>query len=398
MQHIAIMKALFLLAIVHCVVAGPFGGQFAAQANGIQCPPGYNLAGKVCERPEYHPAHITCPVGTLEGDQCVAYAPVQQICPIGSVDNGLDCAVVESVHPEKHCPPGFTDDGGDTCNMQTPLPLVEECEIGHNDGTGQCVQVEIADKVVKTFCPPGYFDEGKGCMKVVDYDCSPLVLGKESQPAPIAPPPGPFPFPIGFRKHGGHGGYKRMLAGGRRYNIYAPPQLPLPPPSKGAALPVIPAPSPPAPPPSQVQVVRQACQRKDFIAPVVEQFCPEGFFDVHGAKCHRVTHYPLVKKCANGASAQSCFDLKQVQKRAVCTKGVLVGDQCQYKQPVPKEVACPAGTRPAGGECIQTTIPLVHCPPGTNLDASTRQCVGMSTVEPQGMVTVPCQGKGCFAH
>jgi len=394
------MKALYLFAAVYQIAsAGPLG--YAANANGVRCPPGYELTGKLCERPEYHPAHISCPVGTLEGDTCVAYAPLQQVCPIGSTESGKECTVIQSLAPDRHCPPGYTDEGSDTCTQRTPLPLVEECEIGHNDGTGQCVQVEIADKVVKTFCPPGYFDEGKGCMKVIDYDCSPLVLGKESQPPPPLPS---LPIPIkkhGGHKYGGYGGYgngfRRML-GARKYNIYAPPVLPLPPPSKGAAITTIPAPSPPAPPPSQVQVVRQGCQRKDFIAPVVESFCPEGFFDVHGAKCHRVTHYPLVKKCANGASAASCYDLKQAQKRAHCDKGVLVGDQCQYRQPVPREVACPAGTRPSGSECIQTTTPLVHCPPGTNLDATTRQCVGVSTAEPQGMVTVPCTGKGCFGH
>lgn len=382
------MKAFFCFATIAITAhADPYkhGG---IPAN-VHCPPGFNLAGKKCEQTTQSPPQIYCLVGNLVGDQCVATAPMVKQCPLGSAPEGKSCTVVQTMPATTFCPPGFADEGN-VCTTRTPLPLAEVCEIGHADGSGMCIHIETAEKVIRTFCPPGYYDEGKGCMKVTEYDCSPAVINKKAAPAP------PPIYPIGkkAKKYGG-GGYGLRMLGAKKFNIYAPPApLPAPPPSK-AAVP-IPMPAPPilAPPPPTVQVIRQSCQRKDFAPPVVESHCPDGFVEL-GKKCQLVKRFPPMQKCSNGGPANACEDVRTVGKETKCGKGVLVGQVCQWKEPMPQEAVCPAGTHMTGkGDCQQTTAPLARCPPGTTLEG--RTCIGVNIAEPIGTVTVPCTGKGCW--
>jgi len=377
------MKPFTLLAIVVASVTAIPADHFGFAPN-VSCPSGFQLNGKNCERAIYGTANIRCPLGALVNDQCVTHAPMTVQCPIGSVADGQECAVIESLAPEARCPSGYAPQGN-VCAQQIPLNLITACDIGHDDGAGQCVQVEHAQKVIRTYCPAGYHDEGNGCMKMTDYDCSPpLQMGKGHHEQAVVS--APLALPIGGKKKG----YKRML-GSRKYNVYAPPTVAAPPPSKAM---VIPAPAVVAPPAPAIQVVHQQCQRKDFAPPVIESYCPDGFVEM-GTSCQRISYYPPSQRCINGAPANACFDVKTVPRQVSCTKGALNGEVCQWKQPVPMERVCPAGTHPTGtGDCQQVTQPLATCPSGTQLDG--RQCVGREIAEPVGQVTVPCTGKNCW--
>lgn len=414
------MKSLIAVACIALAAnAYPDGGMHSTGSGAnLSCPVGFQLNGKRCEKPIYGTPTIRCPIGNLVGDSCVTTAPMTQICPIGSVEDGGSCAIVHSRAPQTRCPPGFAPTGNG-CQQRTALPLIETCDIGADDGEG-CQMVEHAQQVslltlrininrffplslwrllsltryflimqvIRTYCSAGFHDEGNGCVRVTTYDCSPAVQhGKEQETVAIAQP-----LPLPGLNYGGHKkrAYKRML-GAKKYNIYSPPIISAPPPSKAMVVASPPVVAPPAP---SVSVIGQQCSRRDYAPPVIESSCPEGFVQ-SADSCTKVSRFEKTRKCANGAPIQSCFDVKTISPIVDCAKGVLVGEVCQFKETIDRINACPAGSTMTGnGDCAATTMARAVCPSQTALQNGS--CVGLETAEPTGSMTVPCTGKGCF--
>lgn len=384
------MKSFFVFAFIVTLVQAEPLAHLGKNPPQLTCPPGFNLTGKKCEQIITQMPQTICPAGTFDGGACAIYTQTQKVCPPGSTPSGKECLADNYTPAQGTCPPGYTDVGKSGCAKTKTLPLVDFCEAGVADGAGQCVVVETSEKITTTHCPAGYIDEGKGCMQVTQYDCSPPIHGKEA----IRLPPPPMPVPI----FGGYKHKKRML-GAKKYGpVYAPVPVPLPPPVPVPVPAPLPPPVvlPPPPPPPKVAVVQQLCQRKDFANPIVETKCPPGYTEV-GKKCAMKKVFPPSQKCANGLPATQCAETLTAPRNFSCPNGgILMGDKCQHTSSYPFEIACPAGFQMLGHQCAQFVNPEIVCPAGLVLEGNL--CIGRNYAEPTGVKVVQCTGKGCWQN
>eukprot|EP01054_Gregarina_sp_Poly1_P000471 Gregarina_sp_Poly_1__470@NODE_1112_length_5051_cov_170_608146_g771_i0_p2_GENE_NODE_1112_length_5051_cov_170_608146_g771_i0NODE_1112_length_5051_cov_170_608146_g771_i0_p2_ORF_typecomplete_len387_score33_38CxC7/PF18866_1/7_9e02CxC7/PF18866_1/5_6e03CxC7/PF18866_1/33CxC7/PF18866_1/4_7e02CxC7/PF18866_1/6_2cEGF/PF12662_7/1_4cEGF/PF12662_7/1_5e02cEGF/PF12662_7/4_2cEGF/PF12662_7/1_5e02cEGF/PF12662_7/5_9cEGF/PF12662_7/29cEGF/PF12662_7/1_9e03FOG_N/PF15888_5/60FOG_N/PF15888_5/19FOG_N/PF15888_5/3_9e03FOG_N/ len=385
------MQSFFALACIVSIAQADPHAHLGKNPPQLNCPPGFALTGKKCEQIVTQTPQSVCSTGTPDNGSCVLYAPSEKVCPPGTVPSGKECTATDVTPAFASCPPGYQESGKAGCVTTKSLPIVEVCEAGTMSSSGQCVLIETAEKITSTYCPTGYIDEGKGCMQVTQYDCSPPIHGKEAiAPPPILPPPMPAPI------FGGYRGKKRML-GAKKYGpVYAPVPIPVPPPLPvPAPLPLPPPVAIPPPPPPKINVVQQLCQRKDFANPIVETKCPPGYTEV-GKKCVLKKIFPPVQRCSNGGPVSQCSETLTAPHLYSCHTGILVGDQCKHTSSYPYEFMCPRGFQMLGHECAQFLSPQIVCPPGLALEGNI--CIGRNYAEPTGLVVVQCTGKGCFQN
>eukprot|EP01053_Blabericola_migrator_P000157 Blabericola_migrator_1__156@NODE_1040_length_5626_cov_5_586796_g716_i0_p4_GENE_NODE_1040_length_5626_cov_5_586796_g716_i0NODE_1040_length_5626_cov_5_586796_g716_i0_p4_ORF_typecomplete_len343_score59_23UL45/PF05473_12/1_9e03UL45/PF05473_12/2_1e02UL45/PF05473_12/25UL45/PF05473_12/13UL45/PF05473_12/19_NODE_1040_length_5626_cov_5_586796_g716_i0361064 len=342
------MKAFTVLALFGFAVAQK-GRQHTEPV--YSCPPQYNLVGKTCERQTTVPATLFCVNGQLNGEQCLAPAQRDSVCPPGTTPAGLACQTVESVPAEKYCPPNTHDIGGE-CQTYSVTGIVEVCERGVLVG-GQCELTEAVAPLVTKACPVGYTEQKGGCWKHAQMDCTPPHVGK------------------------------RMLQAHSKGKSYAAP-----------------VPAPPAPKyiPSiaKLAVTNKQCEVK-LEAPLhTTATCPPNMEHINN-QCVTKTYEPTTIECSLGAP-HLCFPAQNAPALTRCPPGFIkTNELCTKTTTVPKNTFCPPGTiEGANGVCLVASAPQPRCPPGTTLNGNV--CLGVETTQPTVQVTVTCQGKNCFSH
>ncbi|CEM03337.1 unnamed protein product [Vitrella brassicaformis CCMP3155] len=326
-----------------------------------ECPKGYEMIGKQCEKVEYAPAEVRCPSGykpdSSNKRQCVKVIshPPDVDCPDGTEKFDGKCVTTKRADPQMRCPKGYEKKPGEmTCIRVMQLHPKEECDEG-TYRNGVCVRKKYEDPTPS--CPDGYDFQPHRHKKHTRQ-----LQAKKEPPPKKSPPP----------KH-----HKKTAPAPEKHH-----KKEVTPPKTHHKKHVVAAPKHH----KKGDHADGVCVKQ--VAGPAEGVCPDGYERRNGT-CVALEQTDTEKECPEGyeyTANDECVQEDQLVATASCDDGELVDGVCKKEEILDEVIKCPAAYtyNNQTGNCEKSVCQIMTEPPETVCsDGSPPPCEKEEEVLPQ---------------